>query len=77
MPITEEARPTYERFVQGGFDELMAQADPEAQLSIATGRLENFTGELATETRRRTLTAVTLAVFSTIKDRTCPMWPFC
>ncbi|OEJ61065.1 hypothetical protein BGM19_26695 [Streptomyces agglomeratus] len=77
VPIAQEARPAYHQFIITGFDELMAQADVEAQLPVATGRLERFTGDLANETRRRSLAEVTLVVFTTIKDRTCPLWPFC
>ncbi|WP_274562384.1 hypothetical protein [Streptomyces spiramyceticus] len=77
VPIADEARPTYHQFILTGFDELMAHEDAEARLPVATGRLERFTGELASETRGRSLAAVTLAVFVTIKDRTCPLWPFC
>ncbi|WP_221357630.1 hypothetical protein [Streptomyces beigongshangae] len=77
VPIAGETQPTYQQFILTGFDELMAQADVEAKLPVATGRLERFTGELAGETRRRSLAEVSLALFTTIRDRTCPLWPFC
>ncbi|MET7888627.1 hypothetical protein [Streptomyces avermitilis] len=77
VPIAEETQPTYVQFLQGGLDELMAQHDAEARLPAVTERLEAFTGGLANETRRRSLTAVTLAVFVAIKGHACPLWPFC
>ncbi|MBT2368437.1 hypothetical protein J7E88_24710 [Streptomyces sp. ISL-10] len=77
VPIAEETQPAYVRFLQDGLDALMARENAEARLPEATGNLEDFTGGLAGETRRRSLAAVTLAVFVTVKERTCPLWPFC
>ncbi|MFI1176704.1 hypothetical protein [Streptomyces melanogenes] len=77
VPIAEETRPAYVQFLQGGLDELMAVSDPEARLPEAAQNLEGFATSLAVETRRRSLAAVTLAVFTTIKAHTCPLWPFC
>lgn len=77
VPIAEETQPAYRQFILTGFDELMLTINPEVRLPEATGNLEDFTGNLARETGRRSLTAVTLAVFTAVKDRTCPLWPFC
>lgn len=77
VPIAEETQSAYVQFLQGGLDELMAQPDPEARLPTATNSLEGFASNLAVETRRRSLAAVTLAVFTAIKGHACPLWPFC
>lgn len=77
VPVAEETQPAFAQFLTGGLDELMARPDPEARLSVATHNLEGFASNLAVETRRRSLAAVTLAVFTTIKAHTCPLWPFC
>lgn len=77
VPIAEEAQPAYVRFIEGGLDNFMAAPDREVRLPEATGNLEGFTRDLATETRRRGLAAVTLALFTAISKHACPLWPFC
>lgn len=77
VPIGGETQPAYVQFLEGGLDELMADPNPEARLPQATDNLEGFTAGLATETRRRSLADVSMAVFTLVKRNTCPLWPFC
>ncbi|MFF1440116.1 hypothetical protein [Streptomyces sp. NPDC058295] len=77
VPVGEETQPVFVQFLHGGLNELMAVSDPEARLPEATHNLEGFASNLAVETRRRSLATVTLAVFTAIREHTCPLWPFC
>ncbi|WP_405631562.1 hypothetical protein OG933_38160 [Streptomyces sp. NBC_00016] len=77
VPVAEETQPVFVQFLHGGLNELMAVSDPEARLPEATHNLEGFASNLAVETRRRSLATVTLAVFTAIREHTCPLWPFC